>query len=270
MRDQAFTTRIALACALALGASACSAENTPSAGRSATNQVGEGLDGGIIVVADGGAPSRDGGAVGDAGATGRDAGTGARDGGTGTSTSAGLTAEQLLAVLEAGDRAELDLAAFVEQCSTNPVVATFAQKMIADHTHFDALREALGARFVVRTATSAALAELERDAAATRARLETLSGDALDEAYVASQVEAHARVLALIDGSELGGDDASAGGDAGAGSAPDAGGTGDLDLARELRLFVSVARAELAAHLANAEYIARLLTDDDDEGGEAR
>lgn len=210
MRYQALATRLALASVFTLGASACTEGGGPSAGRSATNQVGEGLDGGIVLADAGGVvPSLDGGASGvdggaaDGGAADGGAADGGEDGGTGTSTTSGaLTAGQLLAVIEAADRAEIGLASFVEQCSTNPLVSTFAQKMIADHTHFDLLREALNADGLVVTATSAALAELERTADEAQSRLETLSGAELDQAYIAFQVAVHERLLALIDASE--------------------------------------------------------------------
>jgi putative membrane protein len=95
---------------------------------------------------------------------------------------------------------EAELGRLATSKSTNPDVARFAETVIADHTAVNEQAVELAASLGLTPADNATSRQLQEGAAEARARLESLSGEAFDGAYVNREVEYHQAVLDAFDG----------------------------------------------------------------------
>jgi putative membrane protein len=107
--------------------------------------------------------------------------------------------------LAEGGMAEVDLGKLAQQKSTNPKIKTFAQQMVNDHS---AANEKLDALATSKQATVPKTLDAAHQA--ERAKLEALSGNAFDKAYVESQVKDHEKTVALLEKEISSGQDADA------------------------------------------------------------
>jgi putative membrane protein len=104
-----------------------------------------------------------------------------------------------------GGMAEVDLGKLAEQKSTNPQVKHFAQQMVNDHSAANEKLDALA------SSKQAAIPKtLDASHQAERAKLEALSGNSFDKAYVESQVKDHEKAVALLEKEISSGQDADA------------------------------------------------------------
>jgi putative membrane protein len=114
---------------------------------------------------------------------------GARD------TAAPLTDEQIAAITNDANSAEIDQAKIAEQKAKDPRVKSFASMMVKHHTEAKNKQAKLG----LKTASSPASEKMEKDAADTLSALKSASGAAFDIAYMSAQVDEHQKVADTID-----------------------------------------------------------------------
>ncbi|HEY6824890.1 MAG TPA: DUF4142 domain-containing protein [Steroidobacteraceae bacterium] len=107
--------------------------------------------------------------------------------------------------LATGGMAEVDLGQLAEQKSTDPKVKDFAQMMVKDHSAANAKLEALAASKHVALPKT-----LDTSHAATKTRLEGMSGSNFDKSYVESQLKAHEKTVDLLEKEISSGQDADA------------------------------------------------------------
>jgi putative membrane protein len=79
-------------------------------------------------------------------------------------------------------------------------VQEFAAAMIRDHAAVNARAGALAGKLKVTPEDNAVSQSLQAGATAARTRIEALTGEAFDRAYVAREVEYHQGVLNALDG----------------------------------------------------------------------
>jgi len=106
-----------------------------------------------------------------------------------------LTDEQIAAVTEASNSAEIEQAKLAQLKSKNAAVKRFSAMMLAHHGEAKKSQDKLK----LSTADSALSTTLGTDAATTMTTLKKAEGKDFDEAYAASQVEAHRKLLTAID-----------------------------------------------------------------------
>jgi putative membrane protein len=126
-----------------------------------------------------------------------DAGTGG--GGAPTVQVIVLSDAQSAAVLSAMNTGEVQVAQAVMARLTNADAQAFAQRMITEHTAVNATEADLVNQQGLTPETNAVSMALEFAAQQTIAQLQSLTGSALDTAYMVIQVQMHQQELALID-----------------------------------------------------------------------
>jgi putative membrane protein len=92
-----------------------------------------------------------------------------------------------------GGMTEVKLAALAMQKSKNPTVVSFARRMTADHTKNNAQLAA-----IVKSEGLMPPSDVGAANRAVMVRLQGLNGAAFDKAYLAGQVTAHKKMLALV------------------------------------------------------------------------
>jgi putative membrane protein len=105
-----------------------------------------------------------------------------------------LSDEQIAAITDAANSAEIAQAKLAESKSKNPDVKRFAAMMI--HHHGDAKKKQ--AQLKLPTAESTASTALKADAASTLDTLKKDTGKDFDKAYIDAQVDGHQKVLDTI------------------------------------------------------------------------
>jgi len=104
-----------------------------------------------------------------------------------------------------GGMAEVDLGRLAEQKSTDPKVKDFARMMVKDHSAANEKLESLAsAKHIALPKT------LDTSNAATKTRLEGMSGNNFDKSYVESQLKAHEKTVDLLEKEISSGQDADA------------------------------------------------------------
>ena len=105
-----------------------------------------------------------------------------------------LSDEQIAAVTDAANSAEIAQAKLAESKSKDAGVKRFAAMMIAHH----GAAKAKQAKLKLKLAESSVSAGLEADAASTLDALKTDKGKDFDKAYIAAMVDGHQKVLDTI------------------------------------------------------------------------
>jgi putative membrane protein len=105
-----------------------------------------------------------------------------------------LTDEQIAAITDAANTAEIAQAKLAESKSKSPDVKRFAAMMI--HHHGDAKKKQ--AQLKLQMADSSDSTALKADAASTLDALKKDAGKAFDKAYIDAQVDGHQKVLDAI------------------------------------------------------------------------
>ena len=105
-----------------------------------------------------------------------------------------LSDEQIAAVTDAANTAEIEQAKLAESKSKDAGVKRFAAMMIAHH----GAAKQKQAKLKIKPAESAVSTGLQADAASTLDALKTDKGKDFDKAYIAAQVDAHQKVLDTI------------------------------------------------------------------------
>ena len=105
-----------------------------------------------------------------------------------------LSDDQIAAVTDAANTAEIEQAKLAESKSKDADVKRFAAMMIAHH----GAAKQKQAKLKIKPAESAVSTGLQADAASTLDALKTDKGKDFDKAYIAAQVDAHQKVLDTI------------------------------------------------------------------------
>jgi putative membrane protein len=105
----------------------------------------------------------------------------------------------IVALLHESNVGEIQAGTLAQQRATNGSARSFAQQMVTDHTALDARGRALASQAGITPALPDST--LPRQNMADMASLQSQSGAAFDRAYLAQQVTAHQRTLALVDAS---------------------------------------------------------------------
>lgn len=120
-------------------------------------------------------------------------------GGVNTPNAAAITDDQILGLIHAADRGEIEQARLAESKSKDPRVKKFAAKMIHDHTDADTKGELIARKENLTLASSPTRSSLENDARSATMSLQSQDGTAFDRLYADTQVHEHQSVLDLID-----------------------------------------------------------------------
>jgi putative membrane protein len=105
-----------------------------------------------------------------------------------------LTDEQIAAITDAANTAEIAQAKLAESKSKDAGIKRFAAMMIAHH----GAAKQKQAKLKLKMAESAVSTSLQSDAASTMDTLKTDKGKDFDKAYIAAQVDGHQKVLDTI------------------------------------------------------------------------
>ena len=105
----------------------------------------------------------------------------------------------IVGLLHESNLGEIRAGTAAQQRATNSAVRSFAQQMITEHTALDQRGNALASQAGIAPALPDSM--LPRQHATELATLQGASGAAFDRAYMAQQVMAHQRTLALVDAS---------------------------------------------------------------------
>lgn len=110
------------------------------------------------------------------------------------SSAPALSDEQIAAITDAANGAEIEQAKLAEIKSKNPDVKKFAAMMIKHHGEAKAKQ----AKLKIQTAESSDSTALKTDASTTLDALKKSSGKDFDKAYIEAQVDGHRKVLDTI------------------------------------------------------------------------
>jgi len=110
-----------------------------------------------------------------------------------------LTDEQILAVTEAANTAEIDQAKLAQKKSKNGKVKKLAAMILADHQQAKAKQQKLVNKAKLTPADSSASSMVKDGSTATLDKLNAATGADFDTAYVDAQVDGHKKVLDTID-----------------------------------------------------------------------
>jgi putative membrane protein len=149
-----------------------------------------------------------------------------------------LSDEQIAAVTDAANEAEVEQAKIAQKNAKNPRVKKFAAMMIKDHTQAKQKQKKLLGKIDITPADSSMSTQLESDSQQKLEDLKAVKGADFDRAYMDAQVDAHQKVLDAFDNQLI----------------PEA------DNA-EFKALLSEIRPKIAAHLAEAKDIQQALLD---------
>ena len=139
--------------------------------------------------------------------------SGAGTGNANASVSSGVSAEtgagsaamgarsdaNIVALLHESNVGEIQAGTLAQQRATNSAVKSFAQQMVTEHTTLDQRGNALAQQAGIAPALpDSTLPNQQRQEAS---QLQGATGSGFDRAYIAQQVAAHQRTLALVDAS---------------------------------------------------------------------
>jgi putative membrane protein len=112
---------------------------------------------------------------------------------------AGPNDAQIAAIVVAANTVDIDAGKLAQSKSTSKEVRAFAERMVADHTGVNQQAVALVRKLHVTPEDNATSKALREGGATTLAKLQGLSGDAFDKAYVDNEVAYHQTVLDALD-----------------------------------------------------------------------
>jgi putative membrane protein len=110
-----------------------------------------------------------------------------------------LTDSKILFVTHIANAGEVEMAKLARERAKDARVRKLAAAILAQHERADQKEEALIKRRKLDMSSTPTGVQLQSDGAQILAELETKSGTDFDRAYLAAQVDAHQRVLDLID-----------------------------------------------------------------------
>jgi putative membrane protein len=155
-------------------------------------------------------------------------------GGAASNGAAALTDEQIAAITDDANSAEIEQAKLAEDKAKDSSVKGFASKMVRHHTEAKDKQ----AKLALKTAMSSLSTAMEKDAADTLSKLKSASGSSFDTTYMNAQVEEHQKVLDAIDQQLL-----------------------PAVKAENLKTYLNDLRPTVASHLADAKRIQHNLGD---------
>ncbi|MBI2496871.1 MAG: DUF4142 domain-containing protein [Opitutae bacterium] len=106
---------------------------------------------------------------------------------------------QIAAIVVAANQVDVDAGRFVAAASQSSAVRDFATKMVTDHTAVNQSAVALVTRLKVTPENNDTSRSLQAGGDKNLARLRTLTGAALDRAYVDHEVAYHEEVIQALD-----------------------------------------------------------------------
>lgn len=106
---------------------------------------------------------------------------------------------QIAAIVVVANQVDVDAGKFAAAASQSSAVRDFATKMVTDHTAVNRSAVALVTKLKVTPETNDTSKALQAGGDKNLAHLRTLSGAALDRAYVDHDVAYHEQVIAAID-----------------------------------------------------------------------
>ena len=110
-----------------------------------------------------------------------------------------FTDDQVLAILSAYNKGEVNLTKLAHARSKDPRVLSLAKLFAEDHAKALAQETRLADQLVMKPATSEKMREVERTAASDAAKLEGLSGADFDIGFVGNQADRERDALAVLD-----------------------------------------------------------------------
>jgi putative membrane protein len=137
----------------------------------------------------------------------------------------------IMGVLHESNLGEIDAGGLAVQRASDAEVKAFAAMMVADHTTLDATGTALATQLGVTPAVPNDVLPDQQDR--EMSQLSLVTGNTFDKNYIAQQVTAHTRTLAIVDAS-----------------------IAEAQQAALRTLLQSQVRVRVAAHLAQAQQIA--------------
>jgi putative membrane protein len=115
------------------------------------------------------------------------------------SPGADLADPEVAHVAVRANRIDADIGQLASDRAEHPDVRAFAERMVQDHEAVIERATELAQRLNVTPAEHDISRSLQQDAAATRSRLEGLSGAEFDRAYIQHEVQFHQNVLDALD-----------------------------------------------------------------------
>jgi putative membrane protein len=106
---------------------------------------------------------------------------------------------QIAAIVVTANQVDIDAGKFVAEKSTDSAVKEFANRMVTDHTAVNQSAVELVTKLKVIPESNATSKSLQAGGDKNIADLRTLSGRALDKAYVDHEVAFHEQVIAALD-----------------------------------------------------------------------
>jgi len=110
-----------------------------------------------------------------------------------------LTDEQILAVADAANSGEIDMAKVAQKKAKNAKVKKFAGMMVSDHNSAKGKVTKLTAKLKLKPADNTLASTLKCDSTSTIEKLNAATGADFDKAYMDSQVDGHKKVLDAMD-----------------------------------------------------------------------
>jgi putative membrane protein len=149
-----------------------------------------------------------------------------------------LSDEQIAAITDAANDAEIEQAKLAQKSARNPRVKKFAAMMIKDHTQAKQKQKKLFNELSMAPSESPMSAQLKSDSQQKLEDLKAVKGADFDRAYMDAQVDAHQKVLDALDNQLIPETDN-----------------------QELKALLNEIRPKVAAHLAEARDIQQALLD---------
>ena len=112
---------------------------------------------------------------------------------------AGLSDPQILGVIAAVNRMDVDVARLAPSRTNNKDVSALAQQLLSDHSAADKQVSSLMTKLKIQTAASELSQKIKSAAADVIRKLMGLTGPEFDRAYTDHEVENHQAVLNIID-----------------------------------------------------------------------
>lgn len=106
---------------------------------------------------------------------------------------------QIAAIVVVANQADVDAGQYVAARTTDPAVKAFAERMVVDHSSVNKSAVALVTRLKVTPEANATSQALQAEGDKNLAHLRTLTGPALDKAYVTHEVVYHEQVIQALD-----------------------------------------------------------------------
>jgi putative membrane protein len=111
----------------------------------------------------------------------------------------GVTDPQIASIVVTANQVDIDAGNLAKDTSTNAEVKKFAQQMVTDHTGVNKQAVDLVTKLKVTPEDNPTAQSLKTGGEKNVANLKTLSGAALDKAYIDHEVEYHQAVLDAVD-----------------------------------------------------------------------